>query len=233
MRIYKLSLYCLFAVAIFTMISCGTSPSANLPEYKLLKINEPNINKNGEISPSQNLEYFIEIDHPLQQDSLELLQDYFIEKGKSDFRGINKVIVRVYLKGASVKSLPYASLILIGEKKEIIITGSAKNVDFLNEKFADYELLGCWTVYEDVSYVICKKEGQYYSTYVDKKNQSVEKLEQIKTKNIKGETAYYSENDKHHEYTVIKDDGLYIYDETGESGPDAVIWSNDPTWNNR
>ena len=118
MRIYKLSLYCLFAIAIFTMISCGISPSANLPEYKLLKSDEPNINPNGDISPSQNLEYFIEIDHPLQQDSLELLQEYFIEKGKSDFRGINKVIVRVYLKGASIQSLPYASLILIGEKKE-------------------------------------------------------------------------------------------------------------------
>ena len=137
------------------------------------------------------------------------------------------------MKGASIQSLPYASLILIGEKKEIIITGSAKNVDFLNEKFADYELLGCWTVYKDVAYIICKKEGQYFSAYVDKKKQDVEKLEQIKTKIIKGETAYYSENDKNHEYMVIKDDGLYIFDETGESGTDAVIWSNDPTWNNR
>ena len=60
-------------LALFSMLSCGD----NIPEYKLLKIEKPKISANGRISPTQNLEYFIEIDHPLQNDSLELLQNHY------------------------------------------------------------------------------------------------------------------------------------------------------------
>lgn len=107
--------------------------SINLPEYKLLSIVEPRVSSNGYISPTQNLEYKIEIKRPLQKDSLELLQDYFIQKGKTDFAGINKVIVRAYLKGTSLYGTPYASLNLIGAKKEIIINEDAKKIEALLE----------------------------------------------------------------------------------------------------
>lgn len=129
----------LFAFATLVFVACGnktTQPemveednlSVNLPEYKLLKIEEPRVSSDGHISPGQNLVYNIEINYPLQNDSLELLQDYFIQKGKADFEGINKVIVRAYLKGTSIHGTPYASLNLIGTKKETIINEEAKKI---------------------------------------------------------------------------------------------------------
>ena len=116
------------------MIACGETsktPSVNVPDYKLVSIDKPNIRSNGYISPTQNLVYNIEIDAPLQKDSLEILQDYFIKKGKDDYKGINKVIVRVYLKETSLYGVPYASLNLVGEKKEININEIAIKIDSL------------------------------------------------------------------------------------------------------
>jgi hypothetical protein len=92
--------------------------------------------------------------------------------------------------------------------------------------------LGCWVIYHENVYVICKKDGIFFEANINKEKQEVEKLEPIKTKIIKGRTAYFNPQDSHHEYMVIMDDGLYIYDETGESGNDAVIWPNDPAWFN-
>ena len=134
----------LIAFATFFLIACGNKVappesaeednlSVNLPEYNLVSIDEPKISSNGSISPIQNLIYNIEIDHPLQKDSLELLQDYFIQKGKKDFIGINKVIVRAYLKGTQIHGLPYASLNLVGAEKEIIINEGAIKIDSLTK----------------------------------------------------------------------------------------------------
>lgn len=233
MNIKKIALYSFIAIVFFAIVSCNQSskPNVIIPEYKLLKTEEPNVKSNGYISPTQNLEYYIEIDHPFLQDSLELLQNYFVEKGKSEFPGVNKIIVRVYLKGASTQGIPYASLLLIGDKKEINITGSANSANFVNNILVDYDVLGCWTVYGDGGYVLCKKADKYYAAYIDKKNQKVGELEIIKTKKVKGETAYYSQESDNHEYMIIMSDGLYIYDETGESGTDPVVWPNDPSWN--
>ena len=233
MNMKKIVQYSFIAIVYFAIVSCNQSstPNVNIPEYKLLKTEEPKVKSNGYISPTQNLEYYIEIDHPFLQDSLELLQNYFVEKGISEFPGVNKVIVRVYLKGASIQGIPYASLILIGDKKEINITGSANSADFVNNQLVDYDVLGCWTVYGDGGYVLCKKAEKYFAVYIDKKNQKVGELELIKTKKVRGETAYYSPNPDNHEYMIIMSDGLYIYDETGESGTDPVVWPNDPSWN--
>ncbi len=118
-------------------VSCGESsksPILNVPDYKLVSIESPKVSPNGYISPTQNLEYIIEIDHPMQKDSLELLQDYFINKGKEDYAGINKVIVRVFLKGTSAYGVPYASLILIGDNKNIDINEGAKKLDPVTEQ---------------------------------------------------------------------------------------------------
>ena len=93
----------------------------------------PRVSANGHISPGQNLVYNIEIEHPLQKDSLELLQDFFIQKGKADYAGINKIIVRAYLKGTSVHRTPYASMNLIGDNKEIIINEDAMKIEELVE----------------------------------------------------------------------------------------------------
>ncbi len=122
-----------FAFVTFLFITCG-SPS--LPEYNLISIEEPKVSSTGYISPAQNLVYNIEIDNPLQKDSLELLQYYFINKGKRDFVGVSKVIVRVYLKGTSFFGIPYASLNLIGDKKEININENAIKLDSLTTNVA-------------------------------------------------------------------------------------------------
>ena len=108
--------------------------SVNLPEYNLLGIEEPRVSSNGSISPGENLIYSIEIDHPLQKDSLEILQDFFIRKGKAGYKGINKVIVRAYLKGTKIHGMPYASMNLVGAKKDIIINEGAEKVKELIEK---------------------------------------------------------------------------------------------------
>lgn len=130
----------LFALFTLLNVACGNKVaqpeptkedniSINLPEYKLLSIEEPNVSSKGYIPSGQNLIYNIEIDYPLQNDSLELLQNYFIQKGEADFAGINKIIVRAYLKGTSRYGIPYASLNYIGVDKEIIINEDAKEIE--------------------------------------------------------------------------------------------------------
>ena len=131
-----------FVFAVLLFIACGEKSvqpelieeDCSIPEYKLLRTDEPQISSNGSISPGQNLVYNIEIDHVLEKDSLELLQDYFTQKGKTDFFGINKIIVRAYLKGTSIHGMPYASLNLVGGKKDIIINEGAKKIKELMEK---------------------------------------------------------------------------------------------------
>jgi len=135
----------LFALATLLFMACGNKVappepaeeenlSVNLPEYNLLGIEEPRVSSNGFISPGENLIYSIEIDHPLQKDSLEILQDFFIRKGKAGYNGINKVIVRAYLKGTQIHGMPYASMNLVGAKKDIIINEGAEKVKELIEK---------------------------------------------------------------------------------------------------
>lgn len=129
----------LLAFATLLFVACGNKVAqpeiveedVNLPEYKLLSVDEPRVSSDGRISPGQNLVYNIEIESPYQNDSLELLQDYFIQKGKTDFAGVNKVIVRAYLKGTSIHGTPYASLNLVGDKKDIIINEGAKKIEEL------------------------------------------------------------------------------------------------------
>ena len=125
----------LFAFATLLFVACGNKvqqpelveEDISLPEYKLLSTEEPKVSSNGIISPGQNLVYNIEIDHAIEKDSLELLQDYFIQKGEADFAGINKIIVRAYLKGTSIHGTPYASLNLVAGKKDIMINEGAED----------------------------------------------------------------------------------------------------------
>ena len=135
----------LFAFATLLFVACGNKVaqpevaeeedlSINLPEYKLLSTDEPRISSNGTISPGQNLVYNIEIEHAIEKDSLELLQDYFIQKGEADFVGINKIIVRAYLMGTSIHGMPYASLNLVAGRKDIMINEEAKKIEELIEK---------------------------------------------------------------------------------------------------
>ena len=127
----------MFLIVAFLAVACNESPrlsSVNLPNYKLVSIDVPRVSANGKISPTQNLVYNIEIEEPMQKDQLGLLQDYFIRKGKEDYAGVNKVIVRAYLKGTSSYGTPYASLNLIGEKKEILINESAIKLEALTGK---------------------------------------------------------------------------------------------------
>lgn len=126
----------LFAFATLLFVACGNkvaqpevAEEIELPEYELVSTDEPYVSSNGHISPGENLVYNIEIDHPYQKDSLEILQNYFIEKGKADFSGVNKIIVRAYLKGTASPGLPpYASMTLIGDNKEIKINEDAGKV---------------------------------------------------------------------------------------------------------
>ena len=135
----------LFAFATLLFMACGNKVapfepaeeetlSVDLPEYNLLGIEEPKVSSNGSISLGENLIYSIEIDHPLQKDSLEILQDFFIRKGKAGYNGINKIIVRTYLKGTKIHGMPYASMNLVGAKKDIIINEGAEKVEELIEK---------------------------------------------------------------------------------------------------
>lgn len=130
----------LFALATLAIVACENKPKIqettsdlNLPEYKLLSTEEPKVLSNGNISPTQNLVYNIEIDHPLPKDSLEFIQDYFIEKGESDFNGVNKIIVRAYLKGTTINGTPYASMNLIAGNKDIRINEGTIAIQELNE----------------------------------------------------------------------------------------------------
>ena len=131
----------LFAFATLLFVACGNKVAqpelveeAPLPEYELLSTEEPRVSADGHISPGQNLVYNIEIDHPLQKDSLELIQDYFIKKGEADFKGVNKIIVRVYLKGTTVHGTPYASLNLVAGKKEVIVNEAAQEIKELSQE---------------------------------------------------------------------------------------------------
>ncbi len=134
----------LFAFATLVITACGNKVqqpkvveednSINLPEYVLLRTEEPQVSSDGHISTGQNLVYNIEIDHPLQKDSLELLQDYFIQKGEKDYVGINKIIVRTYLKGTAIHGTPYASLNLVAGKKETLINEEALNIEELSQE---------------------------------------------------------------------------------------------------
>ena len=134
----------LLAFTVYLLVACGNKVAqseiteddnllVNLPEYKRLSTDLPNVSSDGHISPGQNLIYNIEIEHPLQKDSLELLQNYFIQKGKADYAGVNKIIVRAYLKGTSVHRTPYALMNLIGDNKEIIINEDAMKIEKLVE----------------------------------------------------------------------------------------------------
>jgi len=130
----------LFAFATLLFVACGNkvqqeiAEEVTLPKYELLSIEEPRVSADGHISPGQNLVYNIEIDHPLQKDSLELIQDYFIKKGETDFKGVNKIIVRAYLKGTTVHGTPYASLNLVAGKKEVIINEAAQEIKELSKE---------------------------------------------------------------------------------------------------
>ena len=131
----------LFAFATLLFVACGNkvqqsevSEEITLPKYELLNTEEPRVSSNGHISPGQNLVYNIEIDHPLQKDSLELIQDYFIKKGEADFKGVNKIIVRAYLKGTTMHGTPYASLNLVAGKKEVIINEAAQEIKNFQKK---------------------------------------------------------------------------------------------------
>ena len=110
----------IYVFAAFLFVVCGKKvaqpevveddfESNNLPVYILLNTEEPQVSANGHISPGQNLVYNIEIDQAIPKDSLELIHDYFIKKGETDFPGVNKIIVRAYLKGTSIHGIPYAS----------------------------------------------------------------------------------------------------------------------------
>ena len=131
----------LFAFATLLFVACGNKVAqpelveeAPLPDYELLSTEEPRASANGHISPGQNLIYNIEIDHPISKDSLELIQDYFIRKGEADFNGVNKIIVRAYLKGTTVHRTPYASLNLVAGKKEVIINEAAQEIKELSKE---------------------------------------------------------------------------------------------------
>ena len=131
----------LFAFATLLFVACGNKvaqpelvEATPLPEYELLSTEEPRVSANGHISPDQNLIYNIEIDHPIPKDSLELIQDYFIKKGETDFNGVNKIIVRAYLKGTTVHGTPYASLNLVAGKKEVIVNEAAQEIKELSQE---------------------------------------------------------------------------------------------------
>lgn len=134
----KHSLFILATLLLF--VACGkkvevkeTAKDLPIPEFKLLSTEEPRFMSNGRISAGENLVYNIEIDHPMPKDSLELLQDYFIEKGVSDFEGINKVIVRAYLKGTFINRTPYASMNLVSGNKDILINEGVVAIQESNE----------------------------------------------------------------------------------------------------
>ena len=137
----------LFAFATLLIVACGNKVAqpelveeAPLPEYELLSTEEPRVSADGHISPGQNLIYNIEIDHPIPKDSLGLIQDYFIKKGETDFNGVNKIIVRAYLKGTTVHRTPYASLNLVAGKKEVIINEAAQEIKELSQETTADEL---------------------------------------------------------------------------------------------
>lgn len=133
----------LFAFAALFIVSCGNKVqqpevtekdnSISLPKYVLLSTEEPRVASDGHISPGQNLVYNIEIEYPLQEDSLKHLHDFFIQKGEKDYVGINKIIVRAYLKGTEIHRTPYATLNLVSGKKDVIINETATNIKELSQ----------------------------------------------------------------------------------------------------
>ena len=164
----------LFAFATLLIVACGNKVAqpelveeTSLPEYELLSTEEPSVSADGHISPGQNLIYNIEIDHAIPKDSLELIQDYFIKKGEVDFNGVNKIIVRAYLKGTTVHGTPYASLNLVAGKKEVIINEAAREIKELSQE----------TTAEEVKEVTDPIVGTYFcnrthDTYVFKSDKT-------------------------------------------------------------
>lgn len=164
----------LFAFATLLFVACGNKVAqpelveeTSLPEYELLSTEEPSVSADGHISPGQNLIYNIEIDHAIPKDSLELIQDYFIKKGEVDFNGVNKIIVRAYLKGTTVHGTPYASLNLVAGKKEVIINEAAREIKELSQE----------TTAEEVKEVTDPIVGTYFcnrthDTYVFKSDKT-------------------------------------------------------------
>ena len=131
----------LFAFATVLLVACGNKVAQpelveeiNLPEYDLLSTEKPKVSADGHISPGQNLIYNIEIDHQIPKDSLELIQNYFIKKGEAEFNGVNKIIVRAYLKGTTVHGTPYASLNLVAGKREVIINEAPLEIKELSKE---------------------------------------------------------------------------------------------------
>ena len=166
----------LFAFATLLFVACGNKVAqpelveeAPLPEFELLSTEEPRVSADGDISPDQNLVYNIEIDHPLKKDSLEHIQDYFIKKGEADFKGVNKIIVRAYLKGITVHGTPYAYLNLVAGKKEVIINEIEQEIKELSKETA--------TKQEQVQEVADPLVGTYFcnrthDTYVFKSDKT-------------------------------------------------------------
>lgn len=165
----------LFVFATLLIVACGNKVQQpelveednSLPEYGLLGTEEPRVSANGHISPGQNLIYNIEIDHPIPKDSLELIQNHFIKKGGTDFNGVNKIIVRAYLKGTTVHGTPYASLNLVAGKKEVIINEAAQEIKELSKE----------TTAEEVKEVTDPIVGTYFcnrthDTYVFKSDKT-------------------------------------------------------------
>lgn len=93
----------------------------DLPNYTLIYTETPKVTPGERVSPGQNLVYKISIDNYISRDSLEMLQDFFIDKGEKEFVGINKILVHVYLNGKYWKPIPDAALNYICKEKEIII----------------------------------------------------------------------------------------------------------------
>lgn len=224
MKEIKLIQSALLLTALFVILSCGEksiekTTEFNVPGHELLSVDPP-------LDRSDKLEYTIKIPTAIESDSLQIIQDYFIEKGRTDYPDASKIIVRVYVEGESMKSTPYAMLNLIAGEKNIIINGSTLSAAFINSKLQGYTIKGCWIVYGDNDYVICEKEGKYYGTFVNKKKQEVSRLEVLVKKTKNGEAAYYEKGDIT-EYMVIKSDGLYIYN-VNYKNPE--VWANDDTW---
>ena len=130
----------LFLFSILMLVACGKKTmqpevseieemASTLPNYELFKTIIPQRLSNGDISPTENLTYVIMIDSALPNDSLKLLQNYFIKKGKADFNGINKIIVRAFIKGASDQNTPYALMESVGDINTIIINQNTTKID--------------------------------------------------------------------------------------------------------
>ena len=222
----------LTSLVISFMLITGCSSEKTqpiIPKYELINIDTPSESLSGRYAIGDIVRYCIYIPKPLQEDSLIILQNYFKEMALSEYKGIGRVCVFVYLNGMNTLSSPYATLLYddLDKKGKVDIFGSTLGLDFVKEKLAGYEILGCWIEYRDEDYIICHKDNKFYDVIVDKKKQNIGELERLKTMQINGKTAFYSVDNKYKDYAIIEVDGLYCYDETGES---LCVLSNDPLW---